>query len=136
MQGIIDFILGDAGILVAIVIGVLLLTFTAYGLLLSKGFVKERTKTGSGRFTRVTSVVLGPQHSYLYVLGAFVILVVGFASLGLWNQITTTAPYVSNESYNFVFISMVVVLLVSMASLAIVLMRLLGQFEMYRRLNP
>jgi hypothetical protein len=136
MQGIIDFLLGDTGVLVAIIVGIAFLTITTYGLLISKGYVKVKATNVGGVRSKITSAVMGPQHSILFILGAFVVLVVGFASMGFWNQITTAAPYLSDASYNFVFISMVIILLVSMMSLAVVLMRLLGQLEYHKRANP
>lgn len=134
MQGLVNFLLSDAGVLFAIILGIVFLTIVTYGVLMAKGFVSLKKTSSAGRTVTVKENIVGTSHSFLFVLASFVILVVGYAGVGFWNQITTEAPYIGDATYNFLFISMVIILLVSMLSLALVYIRLLGQFEIFKKI--
>ena len=134
MQGSIEFILSDWGWLIAVVIGVILLSVIAWGALISKGFMTQ-TKTYTGSSTTIRfKRMFGPQSWLLFMLGGIVMMLVAWGGLSLWNQIVTAPPYIGEATYNFVFISMLVVLLVSMFTMALALMRLLGGLERARRI--
>lgn len=129
-----ETILSDLGWMICIGIGFILLIITVWGYFEAKGY---RTITRVGTETAWRTQVkdyIGKTPMFMFATVGIIFVASTLAMLSFYYQVSTGGPYISTEMGNLMFISVVVILIVCMFTLAMALLKGFGALGMWKRI--
>jgi hypothetical protein len=127
-----ETILSDLGWMICIGIGFILLVVTVWGYFSAMGHRKIVKRGEPGYYTTRISDYVGKTPMIVFATIGIIFVVATLAMFSFYYQVAGGQPYISTEMGNLMFVSVVVILIVCMFTLAMALLKNYGALGMWR----